>query len=62
MKNKTNREIRERMERGGFYYWQLAQAVGISSGNLTVWMRQELTGERLSRVLAALDKLEGVSK
>ncbi len=41
-------------------FWELADAVGVSASTLTVWMRHDLSEERLARVQAALDKLIGV--
>ncbi|MCD7886482.1 MAG: hypothetical protein LUG44_02530 [Clostridiales bacterium] len=62
MAKSNNREIRQRISKGGFYYWEVAQAMGVSAGTLCLWLREELTGERLTRVLAALDTLEGRGK
>jgi hypothetical protein len=52
-----NRKIREYIAKYGLKYWEVAEAAGISSSTLTVWLRQELTGERLSRIQAAIDRL-----
>lgn len=54
MKNKT---IRERMAAHGVLHWQLAKEVGISASMFCVWLREELTGERLERVTAALERI-----
>lgn len=55
---KANQKIRSQMRELGIYQWQLADVVGISANNLSAWMRHELSGERLARVQAALDKLK----
>ncbi|MCD8101699.1 MAG: hypothetical protein LUE26_03875 [Alistipes sp.] len=62
MASNKNIEIRQRISKGGFYYWEVAQVMGVSAGTLCLWLREELTGERLTRVLSALDKLEGRGK
>ena len=53
----SNLEIRETLSRNGLKCWQLADAIGISPYSLSVWLRHELTGERLARVTAALETL-----
>lgn len=55
---KANQNIRKQIKELGIYQWQLADVVGISANNLSAWMRHELSGERLARVQAALDKLK----
>lgn len=52
-----NKKIRKTIEELGFKYWRLAKVIGISSSTLSVWLRDELTGERLERVQKALDEL-----
>ena len=56
--NRTNQKIRSQMRELGIYQWQLADAVGVSNYSFTIWMRHEMTGERLARVQAALDELK----
>lgn len=53
----TNLEIRETLRTCKIRHWQLADAVGISPYSLSVWLRHDLTGSRLSRVSAALETL-----
>ena len=55
---KANQNIRKQIKDLGLYQWQLADAVGVSNYSFTIWMRHEMTGERLARVQAALDKLK----
>ena len=55
---KKNNSIRDRIKALGLKQWQLADEVGIHETTLIVWLRQELTGERRERVLAALDRIE----
>lgn len=54
-----NKDIRARIARNGLRYWQVAEAVGVNATTLCVWLRQELQGERLARVTAAIDRLTG---
>ena len=46
----------------GLKYWQLARRIGISPSTLCVWMREELTGERLEQVENAIEKLKAEKK
>lgn len=55
---KKNFEIRKKMKELGVYQWQVAIEIGIAECTFLVWLRQELTGERRERVLAALDRIE----
>lgn len=52
-----NRELRDTIAEMGLKYWQVADAIGISYSTFTVWMRHELTGEKLKRVQSALVEL-----
>lgn len=38
-------------------HWQVADAIGISPYSLSVWLRHELSGERLDRVESAIAQL-----
>lgn len=53
----TNSEIRHAIDVNGIKYWEVAKKIGISAGNLSVWMREELTGSRKERVEAAVNEL-----
>lgn len=52
-----NKEIRKIIKELDFKYWQVAEKIGVSHYTLSVWLRYELTGERLERVQKALDEL-----
>lgn len=54
-----NKKIRNEIEQSGLKYWQVAEAIGINQTTLCVWLRKELTGERLERVQKAIEKLKG---
>lgn len=53
----SNIKIRQKMIGNAIKSYQLADAVGISPSTLSVWLRKELTGNRLKRVEKALDIL-----
>lgn len=55
-----NTEIKKQMRLHDIKQWQLAEAIGVCERTLCVWLRHDLTGDRLQRVQAALDKLTGV--
>lgn len=52
-----NKKIRSAIKAAGLMYWQVADAVGISPYSLSVWLRHELSGERLERVESAIARL-----
>lgn len=52
-----NKELRKAIEQARLPYWQVADAIGIHPTTLCVWLRHELTGERLARVEAAIAAL-----
>ncbi len=52
-----NQEIRDRITKADLKHWQVAEAAGVSQYTLCVWLRTELTGERLKRVESAIDRL-----
>lgn len=54
-----NKDIRTEIEKSGFRYWQVADEIGIRPETLCIWLRHELTGERLERVQAAIAALNG---
>ena len=51
----TNTNLRAFLSSHGIRYWQLAEAAGISPSLLSVWLRHELTGDRLIKISNALD-------
>lgn len=53
----NNKIIRRQIADAGLRHWQVADFIGISSCTLSVWLRHELTGERLARVEAAVAQL-----
>lgn len=57
-----NQKIRKAIENAGLRYWEVAEAVGVHPVTLSMWLRQPLTGNRLERVQAAIDKLSAEKK
>lgn len=62
----NNMKIRTAIMEAGLRHWQVAKAAGISEFTLSVWLRQELNGERLERIESAIARLSaeqgGVTK
>lgn len=54
----ANLEIRMEMYKAGIKHYELAEKIGISPYTLSVWLRNELTDERLERTLDALEQLK----
>ncbi|MBO0481804.1 hypothetical protein [Candidatus Enterococcus courvalinii] len=54
---KSNLEIREKIESNRILYWEVAEKVGISQGNLSVWLRTEMREDRKKRVEKAINEL-----
>lgn len=55
----TIEEFRQKTKATRAKHWEVAEAIGISPGTLSVWLRRELTGERLARVERAFEQLKG---
>lgn len=53
----SNLDLRMSMLSHGLKHWQVAKAVGVDPATLSVWLRHELTGEKLTRVQEAIDRL-----
>ncbi|HFD0848352.1 TPA: hypothetical protein ACF1A8_002374 [Enterococcus hirae] len=54
---KANAKIRERIESNRILYWEVADKVGITQSNLSVWLRTEMRDDRKARVEKAIDEL-----
>lgn len=52
-----NKKIRNDIKEMGFKHWQIAKVIGISPSTFCVWLRDELTGERLEHVQKAIEEL-----
>lgn len=58
MFNDRNEEIKKQIKESRFPMWFVAEKAGISEPTFTRWMRQELIGEKKTRILAAIEELK----
>jgi uncharacterized protein YjcR len=58
----ANLRIRQEMYKAGLKHYEVAKEIGISPFTLSVWMREELEGERLERVTVAMKNLKQKGK
>lgn len=54
---KKNTDIRAMIESAGLKHWQVAETAGINSSTLCVWLRSDLSEERRSRILGAIERI-----
>lgn len=54
---KANQELRCEIESNRLKYWEVAEKIGITASNMTVWFRTEMNAERKSRVEKAIEEL-----
>ncbi|HIX69972.1 MAG TPA: hypothetical protein IAA27_04555 [Candidatus Enterococcus stercoravium] len=54
---KANQEIRDLIYRSRLKNWEVADAIGISDGRFSVWLRTPLNDERKERVEKAISEL-----
>lgn len=53
-----NQDIKRMIQEANLFQWQIAKALGITAGTLTIWLRDDpLPEERRQRILAAIRKL-----
>lgn len=55
--DRSNEDIRLLISKNKLKYWEVAEAIGISSFTFTVWLRTPLTDERKERVEKAVNEL-----
>ena len=53
----TNKIIRQRAQENSVRLWQIAERVGITDGNFSRRLRQELPDTERDRLLAIIDEL-----
>ena len=53
----ANKDIRGKIEENNIRYWEVAAALGITDGNFSRKLRQELSDEEKENVFNAIDKL-----
>ena len=52
-----NADINERLLTHHIYRWQLAEAMGVSEYTICRWMRHELSPERRTAALEAIERI-----
>lgn len=57
MKRDNNVQLRFMIESNGIEYSEVAERIGITKGNFSKWLREELTGVRKLRAEAAVSEL-----
>lgn len=58
----TKKELQDIIKELDIYSWELAREIGISESTYFVWIRADLTGERLERVLSAIERIKQKKK
>ena len=53
----ANNDIRGKIEENNIRYWEVAAALGITDGNFSRKLRQELSDEEKEKVFHAIDRL-----
>ena len=53
----NNLEIRDRSRKKGVPHYLIAAELGITPNTFSVWLREELVGEKRKKVLTALDAI-----
>lgn len=56
-RNMTNIDIKQHIERAGFYQWQVAERMDVTEGTLCRWLRSELPEERKRDILQAVEAM-----
>lgn len=54
----NNIEVRQAIEKKRMKYYEVAQAIGISSCTLSRWLESDLTPERKERILKAIEEFK----
>jgi len=52
-----NKEIKMAMLEKGIYQWEVAKAIGVSECTLTRWMREELSEEKKTTIMDAIQRI-----
>lgn len=53
-----NDEIKRQIQETGLFQWQIAKALGVTAGTLTVWLRDDpLSEDKQQRIIQAIKKL-----
>jgi hypothetical protein len=54
---KANADLRAKLRAANIPVWVVAQRIGIHEKTLYAWLRFELEGHRLERVMSAIEKI-----
>ncbi len=54
---KANSELREYLRAKQIALWEVAEKIGVHENSVIRWMRTELEGHRLERVMSAIEKI-----
>ena len=53
-----NKEIKRMIQAAKLYQWQVAKALGVTAGTLTIWLRDDpIPEDRRQRIIAAIKEL-----
>lgn len=55
---KKNTDIREMIKKAGLRHWQVAETIGVDQATLCVWLRTDLSEERRTRILDAIERIK----
>lgn len=53
----VNLEIRNEANAHGVRLWQIAEALGVTDGTFSRWLRRELPEERKAEIMGIIEKL-----
>lgn len=53
-----NSDIRKMINDAGLKHWQVAEIAGISHGTLCIWLRTDLSEERRTRIIDAIERIK----
>lgn len=56
-----NQDIKTTIKAAGLHQWQIAKACGVNESTFVRWLRDELTEERRSMILKAVNDLKEAS-
>ena len=54
-----NEQIREKIRETGVKQWQVAKRLGVSESTLIRWLRDDLSQERKTAILNAIEEVRG---
>lgn len=51
-----NEDIRKMIDDANVKYWEVAEIIGIAEGTFSVWLRHELSEDRRTKIINAINK------